>query len=92
MTIIKKILFINPSKWGRGVTPIWIASHSSLLKKNNHICELFDCTFYKGWTDYEIIINTKNKQFQETDYLKKVEYKENVYQELKKKLKNFILI
>ena len=28
-----KILFINPNKWGRGITPIWVASHSGLLKK-----------------------------------------------------------
>ena len=28
-----KVLFINPNKWGRGITHIWIASHSSALKK-----------------------------------------------------------
>ena len=27
-----KILLINPSKWGRGITPIWIASHTSILR------------------------------------------------------------
>ena len=41
-----KVLFINPSKWGRGI-PIWIASHSSVLKSNNHNVELFDSTFLK---------------------------------------------
>ena len=28
-----KILFINPNKWGRGITPIWVASHAGLFKK-----------------------------------------------------------
>ena len=49
-----KILFINPNKWGRGITPIWIASHSAILKQNNHRVELFDCTFYEDWTDNEL--------------------------------------
>ena len=32
-----RILLINPSKWGRGITPIWIASHLSiLLKEGKH--------------------------------------------------------
>ena len=37
-----KILLINPSKWGRGITPIWIASHSACLKEAGHEVELFD--------------------------------------------------
>ena len=47
----KKILLLNPNKWGRGITPIWIASHSSILKKNGFDVKLFDCTFYKDWSD-----------------------------------------
>ena len=34
-----KILLINPSKWRRGITPIWIASHSALLKSNTVVPE-----------------------------------------------------
>ena len=45
---MSKVLFINPSKWGRGITPIWIASHSAVLKKNGHNVKLFDATFYSN--------------------------------------------
>ena len=55
----KKILFLNPNKWGRGITTIWIASHSGVLKRNNCIVELFDSTFYKKWSDFEIDIYDK---------------------------------
>ena len=41
-----KVLFLNPSKWGRGITFIWIPSHAGVLKKNNHEVELFDASFY----------------------------------------------
>ena len=41
-----KILLINPNKWGRGITPIWIASHSAYLKSERHNVKLFDATFY----------------------------------------------
>ena len=27
------VLFINPNKWGRGITTIWIATHSAILEK-----------------------------------------------------------
>ena len=49
-----KILLINPNKWGRGITHIWIATPSSILKKKKHKVDLFDSTFYKDWTDDEI--------------------------------------
>ena len=45
-----KILLINPNKWGRGITHIWIASHSGILKKNNHKVEFFDSSFYQDWS------------------------------------------
>ena len=48
---MSKILLINPNKWGRGITHIWIASHSAKLKSDGHDVSLFDCTFYKKWTD-----------------------------------------
>ena len=73
----KKILFINPNKWGRGVTTIWIASHSGVLKKNGYQTKLFDATFYKNWSDFEIDLNTSNLQFKETSYKKKIIYNEN---------------
>jgi anaerobic magnesium-protoporphyrin IX monomethyl ester cyclase len=86
----KKILFINPNKWGRGITTIWIASHSGNLKKSGHKSKLFDCTFYKEWTDLEVEINTSNKQFQKTNYLDKIKWKKNnLLKDLKKIIEEF---
>ena len=45
---MSKVLLINPSKWGRGITPIWVASHSAVLKNNGHEVKLFDTTFYSS--------------------------------------------
>ena len=39
-----KILLVNPSKWGRGITPIWVASHSASLKSEGHQVKFFDAT------------------------------------------------
>ena len=86
---MKKILFVNPSKWGRGITPIWIASHVSLLRKNSHECDLFDCTFYSDWSDYEIKVNTENLQFQDSNYLELIKYRKNIFEDLKKKINEF---
>ena len=58
-----KILFINPNKWGRGITHIWIASHSGILKRNNHSVQLFDCSFFEDWSENENKFNTLNKQY-----------------------------
>ena len=85
-----KILFLNPNKWGRGITTIWIASHSSVLKENGHKVELFDSTFYKEWSDNEVKFNTKNKQYKDSDYLNFVEYNENnIIKDLQKKVDVF---
>ena len=85
-----KVLFVNPNKWGRGITPIWIASHSAVLKKNGHITELFDCTFFENWTNHELKFNTKNKQYQESDYFNLVKFKkENIFLAFKKKIELF---
>ena len=85
-----KILLINPNKWGRGITTIWIASHSGCLKRIGHSVELFDATFYKNWTDSELKLNTRNKQFQKTDYLEKITWNENdVKKDLEEKIKQF---
>ena len=79
-----QFLFVNPNKWGRGITTIWIASHTGCLRKLGYEVKLFDCTFYKDWTDLEIELNTVNNQFKKTDYLKKINWnKNNVIQDLK---------
>ena len=65
-----KILFIHPSKWGRGITAIWVASHSAVLKKSNHMVSMFDCTFYPEWSENENAFNTQNMQYRQTDYEK----------------------
>ncbi len=86
----KKILFINPNKWGRGITTIWIASHAGCLKRLGCDVKLFDCTFYKNWTDLEIELNTKNKQFKKSDYLKKIKWNNNdTISDLKNLIDNF---
>ncbi len=87
---MSKILFINPNKWGRGITTIWITSHSSLLKENNHEVQLFDATFYKDWTDNEIDFNTKNNQYKKSNYLDLVKYNpNNIKEDLQKKINKF---
>ena len=65
-----KILLIQPNKWGRGITSIWIPSHTGILKARNHDVKLFDCTFYKNWTENELDFNTRNQQYQPTEYSK----------------------
>ena len=83
---MSRILFLNPNKWGRGITTIWIASHSALLKKNGHDVELFDSTFYKEWSDHELQFNTKNKQYKVSDYYKKIKFNEiSIFKDLTKK-------
>ncbi len=62
------VLFINPSKWRRGITPIWITSHSALLKSKEHQVKLFDATFYKKWSIDEITFNTSNEQYKPSSY------------------------
>lgn len=80
---MSKILLINPSKWGRGITPIWIASHAGLLKSNGHSVELFDATFYKDWTNNEVKFNTDNKQYKPSNYLNAIKFKnQNVIENL----------
>lgn len=71
---MSKILLINPNKWGRGITAIWIASHSATLKAQGHEVELFDSTFFSDWTVDETSYNTNNQQYRETEYSRKIEY------------------
>ena len=85
-----KILIINPNKWGRGITHLWIASHSSLLKKNNQKVEFFDCTFYEQWSLNEIKEQQKSKIYKKSEYEKNIKYNPNdIYEELQKTVNKF---
>jgi radical SAM superfamily enzyme YgiQ (UPF0313 family) len=87
---MSKILLINPNKWGRGITSIWIASHSALLKEHGHDVGLFDATFYSQWTVDEVSYNTNNEQYQSTDYHSYVTFKDTpVLDDLQKKIDDF---
>jgi anaerobic magnesium-protoporphyrin IX monomethyl ester cyclase len=85
-----KVLLCNPSKWGRGITPIWIAAHSARLKATGHDVELFDATFFSGWTDNETAFNTGNNQYQPTDYESQIIFfEEDVFTALQNKVDSF---
>ena len=87
---MSKILLINPNKWGRGITHIWIASHTAALEKNNHEVQLFDATFYKNWTVDEVSFATGTAMFQPSDYKNFIKFKdEDVKSELQKKINKF---
>lgn len=85
-----KILFINPNKWGRGITHIWIASHSGILKRNNHEVELFDATFYSNWSLNEVNFQTENKMYKQTNYEDYLKFNfNNILEDLQKKIDEF---
>jgi len=85
-----KILLIQPNKWGRGITSIWIPSHAAALKNAGHDVTLFDCTFYKDWAFNEIQYNTKNEQYAPTDYLNHIKFnKNNIFKDLQMKIDSF---
>ena len=85
-----RILLIQPNRWGRGFTSIWIPSHTGALKARKHEVKLFDCTFYKDWTENELIFNTENQQYKPTQYESFVEYKENsIVDDFKKVVESF---
>tara|TARA_B100000886_G_scaffold210448_1_gene145659 strand:- start:14336 stop:15859 length:1524 start_codon:yes stop_codon:yes gene_type:complete len=85
-----KVLLVNPNKWGRGITSIWIASHSAKLKKAGHSVDLFDCTFFKSWTVDETSYNTKNLQYKKTDYSNYISYsEEDIVKSLQIKIDSF---
>ena len=65
---IKKVLLLNPNRWGRGITSIWIPSHTATLKSAGLIVELFDASFYQDWSFNELEFNTQNNQYKSTDY------------------------
>ena len=85
-----KILLIQPNRWGRGITSIWIPSHTGILKSKNHDVKLFDCTFYKNWAEGELDYNTQNQQYQQTEYSKLVKYIESdIFDEFQKLVNSF---
>lgn len=87
---MSKVLLINPSKWGRGITPIWIASHSAVLKSKGHKVKLFDCSFYENWTVNENKFNTENKQYKESEYFDYITYnKKDVLESLQEKIDEY---
>ena len=84
-----KVLLVYPNKWGRGITPIWVASHSATLRQSHNV-DLFDCTFFKDWTENEIHFNTKNNQYKESNYLSIIKYNNSpILEELQKKIDLF---
>jgi anaerobic magnesium-protoporphyrin IX monomethyl ester cyclase len=85
-----KILLINPNKWGRGITHIWIATHSSILKKNSHDVELFDCTFYSDWSDNEVEYATGTGMFKPSNYNSFIKKNNSsITKDLQNKINNF---
>ena len=63
-----RVLLLNPNRWGRGITPIWIASHTAILKAQGHDVALFDSTFFRGWAQNENAFNTTNLQYRPSSY------------------------
>lgn len=63
-----RVLLLNPSRWGRGITPIWIASHTAILKSHGHDVTLFDATFFVDWAQNENAFNTANMQYRPSPY------------------------
>lgn len=71
-----RILLLNPNRWGRGITTIWIASHAAALKARGHEVRLFDATFHRDWAQNENAYNTANRQYAPTPYETKIAYKD----------------
>lgn len=87
---VANVLLINPSRWGRGITAIWIPAHAASLKAAGHNVKLFDCTFYKDWMVNETAYNTANQQYKPTDYDSFVKLKTtDVYQDLQNEIDTF---
>lgn len=87
---MSRVLFIHPNKWGRGITAIWVASHSSVLKQHGHEVRLFDATFYPSWTANENRFNTENMQYRPTEYEKVISWKKtDIHQDLQDRVDEF---
>ena len=87
---MSKILLIQPNRWGRGITAIWIPSHAGILKSRNHDVKLFDCTFYRNWTNNELDFNTQNQQYEPTNYYDYIKWNDNdIYKDFQKMIDEF---
>jgi len=73
---VARILFLNPSRWGRGITPIWIASHTAVLRGRGHEVGLFDATFFRDWSQNENRFNTENLQYRPSAYESRIVFDE----------------
>ena len=85
-----KILIIYPNKQGHGITAIWIASHTAMLRARGHDVELFDCTFFKNWTVDETAFNTSNQMYKPSDYSHYVSFTDDdIFQSLQERIDNY---
>jgi anaerobic magnesium-protoporphyrin IX monomethyl ester cyclase len=85
-----KVLLIHPNKWGRGVTAIWIASHTAVLRSRGHEVELFDATFHDDWSVDEVAYNTANEQYRPSDYASHIQMSSTpVRTALRERIANF---
>ncbi len=85
-----KVLLINPNRWGRGITAIWIPSHTASLRVAGHEVDLFDGTFYSSWSNDEVNYNTSNKQYKPSEYSSHIHWSKNdIYSDLQQKIDHF---
>ena len=85
-----RVLLLNPNRWGRGITTIWVASHAAVLRRRGHEVALFDATFHRDWAQDETGYNTKNLQYKPTNYDRRLEWKrEPVREALQRLLDDF---
>jgi anaerobic magnesium-protoporphyrin IX monomethyl ester cyclase len=85
-----RVMILYPNRWGRGITAVWIPSHTAVLRSRGHEVKLFDCTFFKDWTLNETAFNTANKQYKPSDYAQRVVFSdEPVVQALQKEIERF---
>ncbi|HBQ37515.1 MAG TPA: hypothetical protein DD714_00635 [Candidatus Omnitrophica bacterium] len=83
------VLFLNPNRWGRGITALWIPSHAAVLKSRGHDVRLFDATFYKDWRHDEVAYNTANQQYKPSDYDRYIRLKEDVSRGLEECIRSY---
>lgn len=69
-----KILLLNPNRWGRGITSLWIPSHAAVLRARGHEVMLFDATFFRDWALNETGYNTANLQYKPSDYECRIQF------------------
>ena len=85
-----RILLLYPNRWGRGITAVWIPSHTAVLRARGHEVRLCDCTFYKDWTFNETRFNTANMQYKLSDYEQRIVFSDQpVVQALAQEIESF---